>query len=161
VSTKRLDEVFDGSPLPEPNDVVGFLLWQALLVYQRRVERTLERVGITHLQFAVLATAGRLARSETEVSQRDIVRHSGIKEAQVSLMVKALRSKGLLLQEPGERDPRVRAIRLTEPGARSLEHAIPLIDEVQRDLWPSAALRGEMSTVLLQALRRWGIVEHP
>jgi DNA-binding MarR family transcriptional regulator len=155
VPMKRLLEVFAHAPLPQPHDVVGFLLWRALLVYQRRVEEALNDVGITHLQFAVLATAGWLSLAEPEVSQRDIVRQSGIKEAQVSMMVKALRLKHLLIQERGARDPRVRSIRLTENGARSLECAIPLVDEVQRELWPSTALQSEMAAMLVTTLQRW------
>lgn len=158
-SRKRIHELFGDSPLPKPNDAVGFLLWRTLLVYQQRVEQTLDIVGLTHLQFAVLATAGWLSLSRAEVSQRDIVRQSGIKEAQLSLMIKALRTKELLVQEPGERDPRVRAIRLTERGARSLESAIPLINAVQNELWPTAAMQRETSVVLMDALRRWGIFE--
>ncbi len=152
-----MNEVFSDSALSQPNDAVGFLLWQAVLVYQSRVERCLSSIGITHLQFAVLATAGWLSLSAPEVSQRDIVKQSGIKEAQVSLMIKALRIKGLLIQEAGGRDPRVRAIRLTAHGARVLESALPLINAVQHELWPSSALQGEMSAMLISTLRRWGV----
>jgi DNA-binding MarR family transcriptional regulator len=155
VSLERMREVYADAILPHPTDVVGFLLWRALLAYQHRVEEKLNETGITHLQFAVLATAGWLSLDETEVSQRDIVRQSGIKEAQVSLMVKTLRAKGLLIQARGARDPRVRAIRLTERGARALEAALPLIHAVQQELWPSTVLQDEMSTMLLATLQRW------
>jgi DNA-binding MarR family transcriptional regulator len=112
-------------------------------VYQRRAEDALVDVGLTHLQFAVLATAGMLALSSSEVIQRHIVKQSGIKEAQVSLMIKALRLKGMVLQETGKTDPRVRAIRLTECGTRALESAIPLIDAIQNEFWPTTTMQRE------------------
>jgi DNA-binding MarR family transcriptional regulator len=155
VSLERMRKVYADAVLPHPTDVVGFLLWRALLVYQHRVEEKLHDTGITHLQFAVLATAGFLSLAGAEVSQRDIVRQSGIKEAQVSLMIKTLRAKGLLTQARGAQDPRVRAIRLTERGARSLESALPLIHAVQQELWPTTDVQDEMSTMLLATLKRW------
>lgn len=154
-SERRIREIFSKSILPQPDEAVGFLLWRTLLVYQRRAEDVLADVGLTHLQFAVLATAGWLALSSPEVIQRHIVKQSGIKEAQVSLMIKALRMKGMLLQEAGLADPRVRAIRLTEHGARSLEAAIPLIHAIQNELWPTSTMQRETAKVLMEALRRW------
>ena len=156
-SEQQLRKIFRDSVLPEPDEAVGFLLWRTLLVYQRRAEEVLSEVGLTHLQFAVLATAGSLALSSAEVIQRHIVKRSGIKESQVSLMIKALRVKGMLLQESGMHDPRVRAIRLTEHGARALESAIPLINAAQNELWPTRTMQHETAKILMEALRRWDV----
>jgi DNA-binding MarR family transcriptional regulator len=140
----------------EPNDAVGFLLWRTLTAYRRRIEAVLDEVGLTHLQFAVLISVAWLGRQNAEVRQRDIMQQSGIQEAQVSLMIKTLRKKGYLTQEPGERDPRVRSIVVTDAGEEVLAAALPRIERLQKELWPSAEIRRDAAALLTATLHRWG-----
>lgn len=158
VTQKQLQKLFHESVLHEPGDAVGFLIWRATMAYQRRAEEALAAVGVTHLQFAVLATSAWLGQRNAEVSQRSIVDQSGIREAQVSLMIKALRQKEFLTQTLGERDPRVRAIKITSEGMRVLEDALQVIGALNEHLWPSRKERETVSGIVTGALTRWGEV---
>ena len=111
--------LFAGTVLPHPRDSVGLWLWRVFFAYQLKV-KALEAVGLTHLQYAALVGAAGLEDQGGEVSQRDVVRLTGIRDSKLSRTVKALCGKGILTQREGGNDPRVRALSLTEKGWKTL-----------------------------------------
>ncbi len=74
-----------------PEDAFGLCIWLVTLAYQRRVEVQLRPLDLTHLQYVVVALSAWLNHTQGATSQRDIAAISGVQEAQVSLMVKALK----------------------------------------------------------------------
>ena len=148
--------LFAGTALSHPRDSVGLWFWRAFFAYQRKMEKALEAVELTHLQYAALVGAAWLEEQGGEVSQRDVVRLTGIRESQLSRMVKALCGKGMLTQREGGNDPRVRALSLTEMGWETLRTALALNVEVQNELWPLKDQKETFRETMVTSLERWG-----
>ena len=151
--------LFAGTALSHPRDSIGIWLWRAFFAYQRRMEKALEATGLTHLQYATLVGAAWLEEQGGEVSQRDVVRLTGIHESQLSRMVKALRDKEMLTQRGGGKDSRVRALSVTEKGRKTLRAALALNAEVQDELWPTEDQKEAFRKTMLDSLGRWGEIE--
>ena len=119
------------------------------------MEAPLREVGLTHTQFAVLALSAWLNHAQGQANQRDIARLSGVQVAQVSLMIKALRAKKLVIQRIGAEDTRVRFITITPEGVKLLAKAIPLVSKLQAELWPGGSELSDLLTVIHTTLTRW------
>jgi hypothetical protein len=80
---------------------------------------------------------------------------SGVKAAQVSLMIKALKAKKLVTQRTSKDDTRVRVIILTPIGVRFLGTAAPLMTALQHQLWPAAKDTNDLIQTIKSTLKRW------
>lgn len=138
-----------------PEDAIGFWMWRLTLVFQRRAETELKKIGLTHLQFVVLKLAGWLSLQGGEVSQSGLTRVSGVQEAQLSLMVKALKAKKLITQQRSIQNTRARVVALTPAGVQMLERAVPLMAAVQEEMWPPGGETDRMRQLFAQTLKRW------
>ncbi len=154
-STAALEAIRAASALGGPDQAVGFWIWRVSLAYQRRAEAALQALDLTHLQFLMLVLTGWLGATAPPVRQRDLVAISGVAEAQVSLMIKALKAKGLVVQRAGEEDTRVRLIGVTAKGARVLAQAVPVMGALQEALWPEAGEKERLLAILHDAVARW------
>ena len=154
--TKReLQDVLDAEHPRRPDDVVGVWVWRISLAYQRRAELVLREFGISHLQFVILTTCAWLNLTTERVSQRDLVAAIGVQEAQLSVMVKALKAKRLLTQRAGETDPRIRIIELSQAGLRTLAQVLPSMRRLQSELWPSEKQNEQLTGAIKAVLARW------
>ena len=153
--TSGLGQLFTVGPLHRPDQVAGFAIWKLSLAYQRQVESALRAIGLTHTQFAILALAGWLNFRQEQVSHRDIAKLSGVQVAQVSLMVKALRAKKLLMQRIGVGDTRVRLVTVTPLGVKLLSNAFPMMTDLQAKLWPQDSELPDLLGAIHKTLGRW------
>ncbi|WP_446742270.1 MarR family winged helix-turn-helix transcriptional regulator [Silvibacterium acidisoli] len=149
--TSALNEIFQTVSLGAPEKAVGFVLWRVLHRYIREIDRALEPLDLTHLQFTTLAMAGWLGRSGEPVTQAEIARAGEIHAMQVSLMLKSLDAKGLIQRTRSPADPRAKHIVLTAAGLRSLRAALPVVIDVQSRLFGET---GGPGGDLLKALLR-------
>ncbi len=152
----ELQSLFDAGQPRRPEDVVGVWVWRISLAYQRRAEMTLREFGISHLQFVILITCAWLNLSTERVSQRDLAAEIGVQEAQLSLMVKALKAKKLVMQRPDKTDPRVRVIELSSAGLQILARVLPHMRRFQAELWPSESQNEQLTGIIRTVLQRWG-----
>ncbi len=150
-----LEAIRDASALGGPDHAVGFWIWRVSLAYQRRAEATLKEHDLTHLQFLMLVLSSWLSLTAPPVRQRDLVALSGVQDAQVSLMIKALKAKGLVAQQASRDDTRVRLIVVTVEGARVLARTAPMMSALQRELWPDGEETGRLLRTLHDAIARW------
>lgn len=151
-----LHQLFTVGPLHQPSEVAGFAIWRLSLAYQRRVETALRDIGLTHTQFAILCLTAWLSHTQERVNHRDVALLSGVQVAQVSLMVKALRAKKLVTQHPGVEDTRVRFVTLTNAGIDLLARALPMMAEIQAELWPPKSELPDLLETIHKTLARWG-----
>ena len=152
---ENLRELLIGTGRQRPEDAIGFWMWRLTLVFQRRAESALKQMGLTHLQYVILTLTGWLSLQSSQVSQRDLARISGVQEAQVSLMIKALKAKKLIKQTPGTEDIRVRWITITAAGVRLLSKAVPVMTSLQNEMWPPGDDTDHMRQLFAQTLDRW------
>ncbi len=149
-----LQAILDASALRGPENSVGFWIWRMSLAYQNQVESVLRDLDLTHLQFLILVLSGWLNVTAPPVHQSDLVAISGVKAAQVSLMIKALKAKGLISQTMSTSDTRARVIVLTPEGIGQLGRAAPRMTALQQRIWPGGAETSALLDLVKATLRR-------
>jgi DNA-binding MarR family transcriptional regulator len=114
----------------EPGDSPGFLLWHATLRWQRQVTAALEPLGLTHVQFVLLACNWWLnAHGETPNQQR-LAEQAGIDVKMTSQVLRVLEDKGLTVRTTDPNDTRARRLQVTEKGAALAPRAIEAVEAV-------------------------------
>ncbi len=110
-------------------DRPGALLWRVGNSWQRRVRAALAPLGLTHVQFVLLAGLARLARpgAEGPVTQARLARLCQVDPMMASQVLRTLERRGLLGRAAHATDTRARSLSLTERGVRVLENASPLV----------------------------------
>ena len=143
--------VFETVSLGAPERAVGFVLWQVVHRYLREMDRALASLELTHLQFMTLAFTGWLEKSGDPITQTDIAKRSDMHPMQVSLMLKALEKKRLVVRTRSKDDVRAKHLRLTREGVSILRKAFPLAIGVQKNLFgPLADQDGDFLKTLLR-----------
>ena len=94
----------------------GYQLWLVTNAWQRAVRKVLHPLGLTHVQFAVLASVARLQGGTTLVTQSDVCRVGLIDPNMASDVVRSLEGRGLLVRLDHPSDRRAQRLELTEEG---------------------------------------------
>ncbi len=127
-----------------PVESAGFLLWHATLRWQREIALALAPLGLTHVQFVLLACTWWLNQQDQHPSQVALSEFAGTDVKMTSQVVRSLERKGLLEREVDASDTRARRLRPTRRGARLAPRAIAIVREVDAaffgDIQPAAAL---------------------
>jgi MarR family transcriptional regulator, organic hydroperoxide resistance regulator len=131
-------------------DSPGFLLWQLTNQWQRQQRAALAKIGLTHAQFVVLASALWLNNiSEQAVSQQTISEHSKIDKMSMSDLVATLIRKKLLSRSPHKHDGRSYSITLTPKGQALVLKAIPIVEGIDAEFFsPNTPNLIQLLTVL-------------
>jgi DNA-binding MarR family transcriptional regulator len=117
---------FSGGPAESP----GFLLWRLTLAWQRAVTGALAPLGLTHVQFVLLASAWWLTEQGGVPHQQDLATHAGTDARMTSEVVRKLADKGLLGREVDPSDTRARRLRPTAAGVALATRAIQAVEDV-------------------------------
>lgn len=112
-----------------PAQSPGFLLWHVTLRWQRAVTAALRPLGLTHVQFVLLASAWWLGETgEKPPSQRALAAHAGIDPMMTSQVVRGLERRQLLVRAPDPSDARARLVEATAAGAQLAQDAIGVVE---------------------------------
>jgi DNA-binding MarR family transcriptional regulator len=131
----------------------GFLLWHVTLAWQRAVTAALEPLGLTHVQFVLLASAWWLGSHGQVPNQLGLARHAGTDVKMTSQVLRRLEAKGLLERAVDPGDTRARRLRLTTAGRRLARRAVAAVEEADARFFGSEA---GAATALLQRLAGQG-----
>jgi DNA-binding MarR family transcriptional regulator len=134
-----------------PGESPGFLLWHATLRWQRGISQALAPMGLTHVQFVLLACTWWLNQQDQHPSQVELATFAGTDVKMTSQVLRSLERKGLLGRQVDPVDTRARLLRVTRPGARLAPRAIAVVQRVDAEFFdevPADALH------LLRALAR-------
>ncbi|MEZ0447664.1 MarR family winged helix-turn-helix transcriptional regulator [Cellulomonas sp. ICMP 17802] len=137
---------FAGGPAQSP----GFLLWHATLRWQREMTATLAPLGLTHVQFVLLACAWWLESHEGAANQAGVAAQAGTDPKMTSDVVARLEAKGLVRREASPDDARAKVVRVTEAGAELARQAIEAVEATD------ASFFAGVDTGVLAALARYG-----
>lgn len=116
------------SRFEQADESPGFLLWQLTNLWQQRMRATLAPLGITHVQFVLLASIAWLTEAEVLVSQVILSRHAHADVMMTSEVVRALEQKGLVTRAIHPLDPRARVVSLTAEGERIAQQAMRCVE---------------------------------
>lgn len=119
----------------KPEDSPGFLLWQLTNHWQRLQRVALAKLGITHVQFVVLAALLWHVDHDQEVTQQDISEFACIDKMSMSDLVSTLQKKKMIKKVKSKNDGRAFALSLTERGKKIVLSAIPIIESIDKDFF--------------------------
>ncbi|MER8045345.1 MarR family transcriptional regulator [Streptomyces sp. NPDC094032] len=105
----------------------GFLVWRLSMKWRVAVDRAVAPLGMTHAQYAVMASLYGLGRAGQRPSQRELADHTGLEALYVSKLVRALETSGLVSRTRDPADPRAIRLELTERGRDVTRRAITVI----------------------------------
>ncbi|MEM9671052.1 MAG: MarR family winged helix-turn-helix transcriptional regulator [Cyclobacteriaceae bacterium] len=117
-------------PFKKPEENSGFLLWQVTMHWQRQMKQGLDKIGLTHTQFVLLAALQWLSQELSEVNQIDVANHAQVDKMMTSKVVKTLLDKQLVKIKANERDKRAKPLVLTRQGKKTLEDALAIVRRV-------------------------------
>ncbi|MEU3370618.1 MarR family winged helix-turn-helix transcriptional regulator [Streptomyces sp. NPDC006711] len=122
-----------------PGESPGFLLWHATLRWQREIAAALSPLGLTHVQFVLLACAWWLNTRGEQPNQLALARQAGTDVKMTSQVLRALEAKGLIEREVDPADTRAKRLRVTSAGAELAPRAIAAVENVDARFFQSVA----------------------
>ncbi|MCC9305803.1 MarR family transcriptional regulator [Kitasatospora sp. RB6PN24] len=105
----------------------GFLVWRLSMKWRVAVDRAVAPLGLTHAQYALMASLHGLRRSGLQPSQRQLADRTGLEPLYVSKLARALESAGFVARTRDPSDPRAMRLSLTEQGSEVTRRAITLV----------------------------------
>lgn len=141
--------------IEQPEDSPGFLLWHVTLRWQRDVASVLAPLGLTHVQFVLLASTWWFNSHDEQPSQAALAAHAGVDVKMTSQVIRTLETKGLISREVDPGDTRARRLVVTQAGAEVAPRAVEAVEAVDAALLqrlPKTQARA--FTVGLRRLRR-------
>lgn len=112
----------------DPDESPGFLLWHVTLCWQRQIAVALAPLGLTHVQFVLLATSWWLNTQGEEPNQLSVARKAGTDVKMTSEVVRKLEAKGLVVRTVDAADTRARKLRVTDRGAELAGRAVAAVE---------------------------------
>ncbi|MET9959850.1 MarR family transcriptional regulator [Streptomyces sp. NPDC006326] len=106
---------------------VGFLVWRLSMKWRVAVDRAVAPLGLTHAQYALMASLHGMRRSGLQPSQRLLADHTGLEALYVSKLARALEAAGLVARTRDPKDPRAMQLSLTERGDDVTGRAITVV----------------------------------
>jgi DNA-binding MarR family transcriptional regulator len=145
----------DRSPFGSRPDISpGFLLWRTTLRWQRAVGAALKPLGLTHVQFVLLASVWWLteqARNQAELPiQAQVAAHAEADVMMTSSVLRTLESRGLVTRTTDPADARVKRLAVTEEGRRRAVEAVAVVEAVDAGFFSRARDRNQVLDVLRQ-----------
>jgi len=123
------DKIFSVESAEESS---GFLLWQLTNLWQREIRKALEKHGLTHSQFVLLASISWLSRQSEPVTQVLLSDHSKIDPMTTSTVLRTLAGKGLLERKEHATDTRAKTVVLTAEGKKLIRKAVKTVEDFDR-----------------------------
>jgi len=114
----------------------------------------LDSVGITQVQYSILATTSYLVSMNDAVSQQDVANQLAMDKMMVSDVVKALEARSLLTRRRSEADARSLVLDVTRAGRELLKRATPAAESVDEQFF--GVLSAAERTNLIKYMRRLG-----
>lgn len=143
------------TPLPAaftaPTDSPGFVLYFVTNAWRARQRAALAPLGLTLVQFALLAGAVWLTRDQSPLTQARLARHARLDVMVTSTVVRTLEQKRLLTRRVHPADTRAKSIQATAEGRRLAVDALGIVDAVDRSFF---ATLGPEATAFTTSLRQ-------
>ncbi|GGL90234.1 hypothetical protein GCM10011594_07380 [Nakamurella endophytica] len=96
-------------------DSPGFLLWRVTNTWQAAQRAALAPLGLTHVQFVLLASLTYTA-ADGPITQRRLAEHAAADPMMTSQVLRVLEGRGLVRRDPHPTDARARALSVTPEG---------------------------------------------
>jgi len=125
------------------------LLWRTTLRWQRAIVAALRPLGLTHVQFVLLATTWWLTRAAGEKpTQRRLAEHAATDPMMTSQVLRTLEAMGLITRSPSPDDGRARRLSVTKRGIVLAQHAIAIVEAADNEFFATAGPRPAILRIL-------------
>lgn len=141
----------------DPEESPGFLLWHVTLRWQRDIAAALAPLGLTHVQFVLLATTWWLNSHGEDPNQLSVARHAGTDVKMTSEVLRRLEAKDLIVRTVDAADTRARKIRVTERGGELAVQAVAAVEGVDAAFFSASPDPAALLAMLRPLARRDGI----
>lgn len=111
-----------------PDESPGFLLWHVTLRWQRDMAAALAPLGLTHVQFVLLACTWWRGEQGERPNQLTLARQAGVDIKMTSQVLRRLEDKGLVEREVDPADTRAKRLRVTEHGGELARRAVAEVE---------------------------------
>jgi DNA-binding MarR family transcriptional regulator len=126
----------------------GFLLWQVTNRWQASIRAALKPLGLTHVQFVLLASLTYLD-AEGAVSQKQLAGHAGTDVMMTSQVLRALEWRGLVGRAAHPDDGRAVALTVTAAGRELANRSVTVVEACDREFFAALGPRaGELVGLL-------------
>jgi DNA-binding MarR family transcriptional regulator len=131
-----------------PDETPGFLLWRVTLRWQRIMIGALRPIGLTHVQFVLLANVWWLnAVARERPTQRRVAEHASTDQMMTSQVLRALETKGLVTRAPDPDDSRAFQLSVTPKGAALARRAIAVVEAADAEFFAAVEQRSLLRTL--------------
>lgn len=137
----------------QPEDSAGFLLWQVTNQWQRKLRAVLAPLGLTHVQFVLLAGLAWQEGQGLAPTQTQLAAFCKTDEMMTSQVVRALEREGLIERRRHPSDTRARQLGLTARGGEMIAKAVPVVEKADRDFFAALGREEKPFTAALLRLR--------
>src|SRR5262245_54426839 len=121
--------------LPRPESpTTGSLVWRLSTRWRAGVDRALAPLGLTHAQYALLASLYGLTLAGESPSQRALADYASLEPIYVSKLARALERAGLVVRTVNPADPRAVQLTLTDHGTKVVVEAIAIVRRLQAEM---------------------------
>jgi DNA-binding MarR family transcriptional regulator len=135
-----------------PGNSPGFLLWHATLLWQRDITAALAPLGLTHVQFVLLACCWWLNRQGEHPNQMVLARQAGTDAKMTSQVLRTLEDKGLIERVVDPADTRAKRLHVTDAGADLSPRAIAAVEQADAQFFRPVPIKDAVT--LLNRLAR-------
>lgn len=132
--------------LEEPEEMTGILFWKITYLWQRKINKALKEVDLTHSHFALMSGAAWLEKQNEPITQTKLANFTQTNVMVTSKMVRILENKGFIGRISEGKDPRAKYVQITSKGLKTLEKASKISEEVNKDFFKSLAKEKEVFT---------------
>jgi len=139
-------------PAVEPETLLGYRLWQVHYLWHKHIERELRAVGLSHLQYVLLAATNFLIREGERPSQIRLSNFTKVEKMMVSKNLRLLERRGFLSRKPQPGDRRANRIQLTPAGIRLLKRTLTISAKAHADFFRTLGSDWKRFNQMLRAL---------
>jgi DNA-binding MarR family transcriptional regulator len=147
-ATSSLASRFARGPAASP----GFWLWRLTLSWQRAIAEALAPLGLTHVQFVLLACTWWMSERGQAPNQRQLADQAGTDIKMTSQVLRKLEAKQLIERPVDPTDTRARRLRPTPAGGALAEQAVAVVAQVDAVFFADGG--DEFSTLLQRLVAR-------
>jgi DNA-binding MarR family transcriptional regulator len=148
------------SRFKQPEDSIGYLLWQTAHGWMRRLNSELLEMGLTHLQMIALGSTLWLTRIGGAPSQARLAEFCAMDPMLISKVVRMLEKKRAIVRTLDPYDTRSKLLSVTDEGKRIILQCIPVIERAYEKFFAAVGENeSQLHDMLLQLFRGMKVVE--
>ena len=123
------------SRFKQPEDSLGYLLWQTAHGWMRRLNSELFEMGLTHLQMIALGSTAWLTGISGPPSQARLAKFCAMDPMLISKVVRTLERKNAIARTHDPSDTRSKLLSVTDEGNRIILRCIPVIERAYENFF--------------------------